>query len=608
MLFSTMKLILKYPLLIFLGITFIFFGILQCQNDKKPIVNDLVDIKKEIFKNNVDFLRQTNELLKLVENDSDSSVLQEKFQKLRKTYKKMEWAVEYFLPNTARFMNGPALPEIEMEEHIVIEPEGLQVIEEMMYPYEKENKEELMRILKKLTNKSNTIQSNFLVISISKDQVFDALRQHIFRISSLGIAGFDTPISGTSLYELPISLESVKWTLERISTERSKQKSLQQIVSEITNANEFLKKNTDKNTFDYINFIPNHLNQISSLLIEFQKEENIPNVEVTTALSKNASTFYSKDAFNPNAFVPGKEYEMSPEKVSLGKELFNDHILSNNNTRSCATCHIAEKAFTDGLEKSMSLEDVALQRNTPSLNYSAFQHGQFWDMRKDDLEGQSSDVITNKEEMHGDLQAIIAKINQNKKYNSQFKKIYRSGKAEVWQLQNVLASYIRSLAAFNSDFDEYMRGNRSAMTEKQKKGFNLFVGKAQCAICHFVPLFNGTVPPNFSKTEQEVLGAAENAAHKKLDPDRGRGKFHETVEFLQNSFKTPTLRNISRTAPYMHNGGYKTLPEVMDFYNQGGGKGLGLPVKNQTLSDSKLNLTRQEIDEIIDFMSALNDH
>ena len=602
-----MKLILKYPLALFLIITFIFFGILQCQTDQKPIVNDLTAVKKEIFKNNVEFLRQTNELMDLVSKDSESKILQEKFQQLRKTYKKMEWAVEYFLPNTARFMNGPALPEIEMEEHTEIEPEGLQVIEEMIYPYEKQNKDELIRILKKLTNKSNTIKANFLVITISKDQVFDALRQQVFRISSLGIAGFDTPISGTFLEEIPLALEGVQWTLEQISTEQSQQKSLKQIVSEIVTANGILKKNSDKNTFDYINFIPNHLNKISTLLLQFKKEENIPDVEVTSALNKNASTFFSKEAFNPNAFVPGKEYEMSPEKVSLGKQLFSDKILSNSNSRSCATCHIAEKAFTDGMEKSMSLENVALQRNTPSLNYSAFQHGQFWDMRKDDLEGQSSDVITNKEEMHGDMNAIIVKINLDKKYQKGFEKIYKTKKTEVWQLQNVLASYIRSLATFNSDFDDYMRGNPSSMTEKQKKGFNLFVGKAQCAICHFVPLFNGTVPPNFNKTEQEVLGVGENASNSKMDRDLGRGKFHETLAFLQNSFKTPTLRNFSKTAPYMHNGGYKTLKEVMNFYNKGGGNGLGLKVENQTLSDTKLNLTEKEIDEIIDFMSALDD-
>ncbi|MDR6514194.1 cytochrome-c peroxidase [Chryseobacterium camelliae] len=603
-----MKILLKYPLSVFLFITFAVFGALQCTQNQQPVHDDLAEVKKDIFRTNTDFLKQTNALITTVSGNPEQADLQKQFETLRTTYKKMEWAVEYFLPQTARFINGPALPEIEMQEHVEIEPEGLQVLEELLYPYDPANKNEVIRMLKNLTNKSNAIKVNFQAITISKDQVFDALRQEAFRISSLGIAGFDTPVSGTFLKEIPYALHAVKKTLQLISTERSKEKSLKQISKEIEAARAYLSQNQDKNTFDYIRFIPEHLNTITSLMIDFQKQEEIPAIEVTSALNKNVRTFYSKNAFNPNAFVPGKQFEMSPEKVQLGKQLFNDKILSDNNTRSCATCHVAEKAFTDGMEKSMSLTDSPLKRNTPSLSYSAFQHGQFWDMRKDDLEGQSSDVITNKEEMHGDLSRIIAKINSDPEYRTAFRKIYKGKNAEIWQLQNVLASYIRSLAAFNSDFDRYMRGDKKAMTENQKKGFNLFMGKAQCAICHFLPLFNGTVPPNYTKTEQEVLGVAENASNKVLDQDPGRGKFHGTIAFLQHSFKTPTLRNIGKTGPYMHNGGYRTLKEVMEFYNKGGGKGFGLKADNQTLSDTPLNLSDKETSAIIDFLNALNDH
>ncbi|WP_378105148.1 cytochrome-c peroxidase [Chryseobacterium sp. sg2396] len=603
-----MKIILKYPFVAFLLIVFAIFGTLQCTQNHQPLQDDLSEVKKDLFRNNADFLNRTSELMQMVSANPDQAKLQKKFEELRTTYKKMEWAVEYFLPQTARFINGPALPEIEMQEHTEIEPEGLQVLEEMLYPYDPENRDEVVRMLKNLTNKSNTIKVNFQAITISRDQVFDALRQETFRISSLGIAGFDTPVSGTFLREIPYALNSVKTTLQQIATEKSKDKALAGIILEIEASITYMKKNTDKNTFDYINFIPEHLNKITSMMIDFQKQEDIPAIEVTSALNKNVRTFYSKNAFNPNAFVPGKQFEISPEKVKLGKQLFNDNILSDNNSRSCATCHVAEKAFTDGREKSMSLTDSPLQRNTPSLNYSAFQHGQFWDMRKDDLEGQSSAVITNKEEMHGDLSKIIAKINADPKYRTAFATIYKGKNAEIWQLQNVLASYIRSLASFNSDFDHYMKGNKNALTESQKKGFNLFMGKAQCAICHFLPLFNGTVPPNYTKTEQEVLGIAENSSNRTADKDPGRGKFHETVAFLQHSFKTPTLRNIGKTGPYMHNGGYKTLQEVMEFYNKGGGKGFGLRTENQTLSDAPLNLSEKEMSEIIDFLNALSDH
>lgn len=603
-----MKKLSKYPILLFLYSALALFILSYCKNEKQqPVYEDLGSVKNRIIKNNTEFAKQINELKALVSKNADEKLLQTKFENIRKTYKKMEWAIEYFLPYSARFINGPALPEIEMDEHTEIEPEGLQVLEEMLYPYHQENKDEVVRMLNKLVNKSNGIDTNFQVITISKDQVFDALRQEAFRISSLGISGFDTPVSGSFLQEIPFSLDGIKETLEQISTDRSKDKALRNIIMAINSANQVLKKNTDKNTFDYVNFIPDHLNKITTLMLNFKNQEKIPDVEVTTALNKNAATFFSKKAFNPNAFTPGKEYAFSEDKAALGHQLFNDNILSNNNNRSCTTCHIPEKAFTDGKARSMSLENSELARNTPSLNYAGFQHGQFWDMRKDDLEGQSADVISNKEEMHGDLNIIIAKINKDKNYQTAFKKIYHSQKVEVWQLQNVLASYIRSLAKFNSDFDEYMRGNKSAMTENQKRGFNLFVGKAQCAICHFLPLFSGTVPPTFKKTEQEVLGVAINGENKIFDNDPGRGKFHETVSTLQHSFKTPTLRNIDKTAPYMHNGGYKTLKDIMNFYNKGGGKAFGFKVENQTLSDTPLQLNEQEIDDIIEFMKALND-
>ena len=581
------------------------FTYLSKKNVIKAIDDDLPVVKNEILTVNSTFKIQTDQLIELTENGASPEIIKNKFDQLRITYKKMEWAVEYFLPHSARFINGPALPEIEFAEHIVIDAEGLQLLEELIYDDPKANREEIIRNLKKLLNKSGTIKTNFNTITVNRAQVFDALRQEIFRISSLGIAGFDTPVSGNHLKEMPYALQSIAKTLNLISTRKST--ALSSINAEIKSAEQILNKNTDKNTFDYLSFISNHLNRISELLLQFRNEQQIETVNVTSALSKNAGSFYDRNAFDVNAFVPGEKFEYSAEKAQLGKTLFNDPRLSRDQTRSCATCHNADKAFTDGLARSRSLEDNPLQRNSPSLNYASLQHGQFWDMRNEDLEGQSSEVITNKDEMHGDLEEIIGRINENPAYLKAFKAIYRTPKAEVWQMQNLLATYIRSLATFSSGFDDYMRGNKNALNASQKEGFNLFVGKAKCATCHFLPLFNGTVPPNYTKTEQEVLGVAEDGTNRKMDNDPGRGRFHETVSFLQHSFKTPTVRNISKTAPYMHNGGYRTLEEVMHFYNEGGGKGLGFSVENQTLPEDKLNLSDKEIKQIIEFMEALDD-
>ena len=590
-------------LLVLLAAKFLLFC--SEKSVQQPLDEDLPAVKQYILRTNEHFLSQVKELVALTEQDASQEVVRQKFDKLRETYKQMEWAVEYFLPHSARFINGPPLPEIEFAEHTALEPEGLQVLEELIYGFDEENRSEIVRHLKRLINKAGTIKTNFSTISVNRSQVFDALRQQIFRISSLHIAGFDTPISDSNLREMPLALESIAHNLRLISTKKSEP--LAKIEHEINSAVDILRKNPDRNTFDYLTFISEHLNRISASILEFRNSENISTVNITTALSKDARHFYDSHAFDADAFVPGEKFKITPTKVALGKTLFNDPMLSKEGNRSCATCHVLEKAFTDGFAKSMSLENNPLQRNTPSLNYAALQHGQFWDMRSEDLEGQSSEVITNKDEMHGDLDEIIGRINKNEKYRKAFGQIFKTKNAEVWQLQNLLASYIRSLPKFSSRFDRFMRGETSRLNADEKKGFNLFVGKANCASCHFLPLFNGTVPPNYSKTEQEILGVAEDFHNKRIDNDPGRGRFHETVAFLQKSFKTATVRNISKTAPYMHNGGYRTLEQVMDFYNKGGGKGFGFKLENQTLPEDPLNLTAKETAQIIEFMKALED-
>ena len=134
------------------------------------------------------------------------------------------------------------------------------------------------------------------------------------------------------------------------------------------------------------------------------------------------------------------------------------------------------------------------------------------------------------------------------------------------------------------------------------------MGKARCGTCHFMPLFNGTIPPDYQRTESEVLGITKNSDLKNpvRDIDPGRG-VHNQFPQWKNSFKTQTVRNIAKTGPYMHNGAFESLQKVMEFYNEGGGAGLGLDVPNQTLAADKLNLTPSEIGYVIDFMESLTD-
>ncbi|GAA6769901.1 cytochrome-c peroxidase [Flavobacterium sp. CGRL2] len=151
-----------------------------------------------------------------------------------------------------------------------------------------------------------------------------------------------------------------------------------------------------------------------------------------------------------------------------------------------------------------------------------------------------------------------------------------------------------------------MRGNKNSLNNQEIEGMNLFMGKAKCATCHFTPLFNGTVPPSYSKTEHEVIGTPNEASGRTLSPDKGRYLYNKMPQ-LVGAFKTPTVRNAAVTAPYMHNGVFKTLEEVVSFYNKGGGQGLGYEVANQTLPFDKLNLTVKEEHALVAFMKTLTD-
>jgi cytochrome c peroxidase len=149
-----------------------------------------------------------------------------------------------------------------------------------------------------------------------------------------------------------------------------------------------------------------------------------------------------------------------------------------------------------------------------------------------------------------------------------------------------------------------MNGNKN-ISGDAKKGFNLFMSKAQCATCHFVPQFNGVKPP-FIGSEFEVLGVPSDTTFKQLSADKGRYEVNPAVETM-NAFRTGSLRNTQHTAPYMHNGVFKTMKEVIDFYDAGGGTGKGLVVSNQTLSSDSLHLTQVEKENLIQFMESLNE-
>lgn len=246
-------------------------------------------------------------------------------------------------------------------------------------------------------------------------------------------------------------------------------------------------------------------------------------------------------------------------------------------------------------------------RNSPTLTYASLQQDFFYDRRSGSLEGQIVSVVENETEFHSDLAHLQEAVEKNSDYKAQFKKVYRDSVTD-FNIRNAIANYIRSLNKFNSKFDDNINGLKNTLSQNEINGFNLFMGKAKCATCHFAPLFNGTVPPNYTETEIELLGVpmANDTVNAVVDSDLGVYNIFNTEE-RKFFFKTPTIRNIEKTGPYMHNGVYETLEEVADFYNRGGGAGIGIDLEYQTLPPDALNLSKKEQADLIAFMKTLTD-
>jgi len=328
------------------------------------------------------------------------------------------------------------------------------------------------------------------------------------------------------------------------------------------------------------------------------------------ATRQSAYSFWSPGFFDINYFSLDKSNQLSKGKIILGKKLFNDPLLSGNGQRSCASCHNPHKGFSDGLAKSFNVdESTHTQRNAPTLFNAGYQTFFFLDMRARSLEAQLDTVLNNKLEMGTTLGQVVSRLANNPEYVRMFSSYFpEKNSISGSNLKRALAAYIRSLQSLNSPFDQYMVRSNEKIDQSVYNGFNLFMGKAKCGTCHFAPLFNGLVPPRFVRMESEVIGVPSNTdtLHPKLDPDLGRFGILP-VKVVRNAFKTTSVRNIELTAPYMHNGVYSTLEEVIDFYNRGGGAGLGIAPEHQTLPFDKLNLVEKEKKDLIAFLKSLTD-
>lgn len=497
----------------------------------------------------------------------------QKLRDCRASWKRIESFLEYFFKSSSRIYNRA--PKFEAEEPGMEyqSPLGLQVIESLLYESgDPERRQQLLDQSSAVASSASDLHALLYDFHADDRQILESLRIELIRIITLDITGYDAPYLKTGITEAVESLRSIQYQLEPYQPHDSLRQLLQNTI-------DYCNVHQGFDTFNRLYFLKHYALPLQRSLSVFIRDKG-------ALFNTNKLLNYdADDLFSPDALSLTKTAD--PLIITEGQKFFYDRSLSGNGTRSCASCHAPEKKFTDGLVTPLSLDGHSrLDRNAPSLLYAGLQHRQFWDGRTNTLEEQIMTVLEDKKEMHTSRPH-----------------------ADIFNIASSIAAYINTLHPMSSAFDRYIRGGAdSLLSAAEIRGGNLFMGKAQCATCHFMPVFNGLIPPDYSATEFEVLGTTRSDDLSKPRSDKDQGRYNVyPFPFYRGAFKTPSVRNSALTAPYMHNGAFRTLEKVLDFYNKGGARGLGLDQPSQTLSAQPLHLSKQELQDIIRFLHALTD-
>jgi len=276
-------------------------------------------------------------------------------------------------------------------------------------------------------------------------------------------------------------------------------------------------------------------------------------------------------------------------KIHLGKELYFDTRLSADGTVSCASCHNPALGWSDEGPTSKGIHGQLGGRRAPPVSNAAYSPLQFWDGRSPSLEDQAKGPIQNPIEMGNTHQAMIQTVSKIAGYEEEFRAVFGEGPITVDQVADAIAAFERTVVTTDSRFDRYARGDHNALTPLEKKGLEIFNGKAHCTSCHWGPYF--------SDGRFHNLGVP---AKDPKNPDLGRFVVTKDPRDM-GAFKTPTVRDAARRAPYLHDGSEKTLESLIDFYDRGGGKD-----RNLDPLMVPLGLTGEEKAALVAFIKALD--
>lgn len=276
----------------------------------------------------------------------------------------------------------------------------------------------------------------------------------------------------------------------------------------------------------------------------------------------------------------------SARKVELGEALFFDPVLSRDGTISCGTCHRPERAFAESVPVSVGIEGRVGIRNSPTLVNVAYRRSLFWDGGSLTLENQVVSPLENEVEMDADLATVLGRLNADPEYRFMFEDAFGDS-ATVTTMTQAIAAFQRTIVGSGAPYDRYAGGQVGAISESAKRGLALFEGKAGCAGCHSGPAFTDD---SFRNNGIRFQNADSGRARITLSPD----------DFAK--FRVPTLRNVEITPPYMHDGRFFTLEEVVTHYDSG-----GTGARGQDPAIRPLNLSAQERADLVAFLRSLSD-
>lgn len=536
--------------------------------------------------------------------------------------KAADFWLRYLEPIAYKQLNGPLPVEWETE-----------VFEKFEKPYKREGagltlaeitlieegcqKGKLRELIVRSIQASHVYQSDSILQMLqTPDHFFLCNRLFLLNLAAIYTTGFECPVPENIVPELRSMLTHVSSLYQVYNETFTDQPITKTYLAHFQLMRQFVDAQPAyQEQFDHFTFIKDFVNPLFGLNQQMILSYHVVSKSnMDFSLSKKSTSIFDKALYygqnTKGIFHRVKDQQILSKIDHLGKLLFYDPILSGNNQRSCASCHQSFEHFTDTNQTtSLHYDGIhRLTRNTPSLLNAEFQQLLMLDGKHISLHNQTMGVLTNSNEMGGEEAQLLAKILSCKDYKQGFEKLLphtpQENEVTMEHITSALTLYYSKFSQHYAPFDDAM-ANKTTLPLEARKGFNVFMGKAQCATCHFVPQFNGVKPP-YIGSEFEVIGVPSLKEPNQLSNDSGRYQIHPANE-MAHAFRTGTLRNIALTKPYMHNGAFKSLSEVIDFYNEGGGIGRGLKIENQTLSPDSLHLTEEEKNQLLVFLQSLNE-